>query len=121
MVGERAKRKRAPFPALLLMFMVLVLLHATNCGATSSMMRDNATSPYHARMDEPADWMFDSEITRMLGSTPPVTGPTRDRNKPTVKCRNGQPYIPCIDPKNLDSKKRPCAHSNPYCHARIHN
>jgi hypothetical protein len=66
MVGETAKRKRAPFLALLLA-MVMILLHTSDCEATSSIMKGNASFPYHARMDEAADyWMFDSEITRML-------------------------------------------------------
>jgi hypothetical protein len=63
MVGETAKRKRGPFLALLMMLMIV--LRTTRCGATTSIVMDYATSPYLARMDEP-DWMFDSEISRML-------------------------------------------------------
>lgn len=59
MGGERDERKsRGPFLALLLM-MLMILLRTTNCGATSSIMKDNGTSLYHAHMDEP-EWMFDS-------------------------------------------------------------
>jgi hypothetical protein len=64
MVGETAKRKRGPFLGLPVMLMIL--LRNTRFGATTSIFKDNATSPYHGRMDEPEYWMFDSEISRML-------------------------------------------------------
>jgi hypothetical protein len=116
MVGETAKRKRgAPFLALLLM-MLMIFLHNTPCGATSStsIFNANATSPYLARMDEP-DWMFDSEISRMLVDRGHVTPPTGNRNKPAVYCPSGQRYDGCLPkpnsvPKgeNCDTFKRNC-------------
>ncbi|KAC0086145.1 hypothetical protein FH972_027081 [Carpinus fangiana] len=100
MVGETAKRKRAPFLALLLV-MLVILLHTTRCEATASIMKDNATSSYHARMEEPADyWMFDSEITRMLAGSGGVTGNTGKGNKPAIMCQRGKPYYPCVPKPN---------------------
>jgi hypothetical protein len=61
MAGETAKMD--PFLALLLM--VMNLLRTTHCGATTSIMKDNATFPYLGGMDEP-ELKFDSEISRML-------------------------------------------------------
>ncbi|KAE8021815.1 hypothetical protein FH972_007676 [Carpinus fangiana] len=112
MVGETAKRKRAPFLVLLLV-MLMVLLHTSECGATSSIMKGNASSPYHARIDEPADWMFDSEITRMLADKPHrVTDGSKNSGKPAVPCGKGKQYLPCTNggppPPHCNSYNRGC-------------
>jgi hypothetical protein len=93
MVGETAKRKRRPFPALLVMLMIV--LRTTRCGATTSIVMDNATSPYLGRMDEP-DWMFDSEISRMLLDKAHLTPDTLKGNDPVLKCAY---YKDCLPPR----------------------
>jgi hypothetical protein len=98
MVGETAKRKRSPFLALFVM--VMILLHTSDCGATSSIMKGNASSPYHARIDEAADyWMFDSEITRMLADKPHATDNTDNPNVAAIDCGRAPDYKPCIQAK----------------------
>jgi hypothetical protein len=98
MVGETAKKKRgAPFLALLLM-MLMNFLHNTPCGATTSIFEPSTTSPYLARMDEP-DWMFDSEISRMLVDRAHVTPPTNNPNEAAIRCgrfKNGSDYKRCL-------------------------
>jgi hypothetical protein len=85
MVGETAKRQKgAPFLALLLM-MLMIFLHYTPCGATTSIFEPSSTSPYLARMDEP-DWMFDSEISRMLISK------LRTRSLPALATQTRLPF-----------------------------
>jgi hypothetical protein len=100
MVGQTAMTKRAPFLALLLA-MVMVLLYTSDCEATSSIMKGNASSPYHARIDEAADhWMFDSEITRMLADKGHFTDGTKFAVKPAIAdCNRPPKYITCLPPK----------------------
>ncbi|KAE8021814.1 hypothetical protein FH972_007675 [Carpinus fangiana] len=107
MLVETAKRKRAPFLALLLV-MVMILLHTSDCEATSSIMKGNASSPYHARVDEAADyWMFDSEITRMLADKNTVTGKTGNPGTLAFLCGRGKPYtgVPCSPQPNPPPRK----------------
>jgi hypothetical protein len=92
MVGETAKRKRGPFPALLVMLMIV--LRTTRCGATTSIVIDHATSPYLGHMDEP-DWMFDSEISRMLEDKRSFTEATKGKG-PVLKCAY---YKDCLPPR----------------------
>ena len=104
MAGEAAKR--GPFVALVAM--LVILLHITLCGAATSTLEDNATSPYHGRMDEPA-WMFDSEISRMLiHFNNQVTPGTKKQNKPAVPCGPGQRYGDCYPQKNGMHKGEIC-------------
>jgi hypothetical protein len=103
MVGETAKRKRGPFLPLLVMLMIL--LPTARCGATTSIFKDNATSPYHGRMDEPEYWMFDSEISRMLARNEPVTGGTGNPNGQAVPCGRGKQYSGSCLPKQNEPRR----------------
>jgi hypothetical protein len=113
MVGETAKRKRgAPFLALLLM-MLMIFLHNTPCGATSStsIFNAKATSPYLARMDE-LEWMFDSEISRMLGvDKGHLTPKTGDAIHPVIICDRGPDYRPCLPGKNPQAEQKRCPYN----------
>ena len=101
MAGETVKR--GPFPALLVM--LTILLRTSDCGATSSIMKDNATSPYHARMDEPG-LIFDSEITRMLIDAGHHSQLALNPKKPAVPtCDRPPRYASCLDQAN--GKKPP--------------
>ena len=106
MVGETAKRKRAPCLALLLV-MLMVLLRTSDCGATSSIMKGYAISPYHTRIDEPADWMFDSEIARMLiDYNKYVARGSDNRKTAAVPCGQGTQYKKCLPDANQASQTR---------------
>jgi hypothetical protein len=107
MVGETAKRKRGPFLPLLVMLMIL--LPTARCGATTSIFKDNATSPYHGRMDEPEYWMFDSEISRMLAGNGPVTDGTKNGNQQAVDCGRGNSYQRCTPQPNKPPPPENCS------------
>jgi hypothetical protein len=104
MAGETAKM--GPFLAFLLMLMIL--LRTTRCGATTSIMKDNATFPYLGGMDEP-ELKFDSEISRMLiDYNNYVTTGTNNANKPVVDCSRSPRYDSCLPQKNSVPKGEKC-------------
>ncbi|KAE8021813.1 hypothetical protein FH972_007674 [Carpinus fangiana] len=106
MVGETVNRKSGPFPALLMM--LLILLHTGHCGATTtSITKNNASSRYDGRMDE-LEFMFDSEITRMLANKNTVTDSTNNRNKQAVDCSRGQQYVSCLPKGNEPRRPESC-------------
>jgi hypothetical protein len=104
MVGETAKR--GPFLALLVMLMIL--LHITLCGAATSIMKDNDTYPYHARMDEP-EFLFDSEIGRMLINKNDPIYATNSAGRQAVPCPQGERYGKCLPLGNgLNPARQKC-------------
>jgi hypothetical protein len=105
MVGETVNRKRGPCPALLVM--LLIFLHTGHCGATTSITKNNASSRYDGRMDE-LEFMFDSEITRMLANKNTVTDGTNNRNKQAVGCSRGRPYESCLPEGNKPRRPESC-------------
>ncbi|KAC0061007.1 hypothetical protein FH972_027080 [Carpinus fangiana] len=112
MAEERVKR--GLFMALLVMLMIL--MHTNHCGATISIMKDNATSHYHARMEEPAYWMFDSEITRMIVDyNNYVTTGSKNPSKPVVDCSRSPRYDSCLPQKNSIPKGENCDTYNRNC------
>jgi hypothetical protein len=69
------------------------------------LLPDNATSPHHARMDEPG-LMFDSEISRMLIDAGHLSQLALNRKKPAVPpCGRPPKYATCLDQAN--GKKPP--------------
>jgi hypothetical protein len=104
MAGETVKRG----PLLALLVMLMILLHTSDCGATSSTMKDNASSPYHGLMDEPG-LMFDSEIIRMLIDFKHLTDKTPDATKPVVSdCNRPPKYASCLPQENKKPPPDPC-------------
>jgi hypothetical protein len=113
MVGETAKRKRGPFLGLPVMLMIL--LRNTRFGATTSIFKDNATSPYHGRMDEPEYCMFDSEISRMLLDKGHVTGGIANRKRQAVDCSRGRQYSGiCLPKRNEATRPENCGRGSRY-------
>ena len=103
--------KRGPFVAVLFMF--VILLHLNYCGAAASLNINTTTSS--SSLDGPVDdseFMFDSQISRMLVNYEFVHGTDGSRSRNKVFCSR-KPYKNCLPqgngqrvPETCDKYKR---------------
>lgn len=89
------KAKRGPLLALSVV-MLIIVLNLDHCEAATSLM-GNATSSFDDPVEE-SEFIFDSEISRMLIDYKHITDASRDRN--AALCSRVKPYKTCFPQRN---------------------
>lgn len=89
------KAKRGPLLALSVV-MLIIVLNLDHCEAATSLM-GNATSSFDDPVEE-SEFIFDSDISRMLIDYKRITDASRDRN--AALCSRVKPYKTCFPQRN---------------------